>query len=207
MAPQSGNKGELWVPLLRQRQARQMPGGFKRKSKTRHLSHHLWWPNRNRTTGGLKQKAPFPSWNVLHRDSWGGCKEGTSSAGVRKSSAGDVRKPERTRGPLCPLQPPPGFIISWPRRTPLPLDPPLCWRPASVLQGRTLPYSCWGGLGFYSCGHLVSLLRGPTTPMSFGGLPQVHTAPRLAPGEHMTHAWPLRAHLQIGDKSLLPLGW
>lgn len=126
--------------LPRQRQARQVPGGFKKKSETRHLNHHLWWPNRNQTTGGLKQKAPFPSWNVLSRDSWGGCKEQTSSPGVRKSSAGEVRELERTRA-LCPFQPPPQFIISWLRRTPLSVDPPLCGRPASAFT----PAGGWGG--------------------------------------------------------------
>lgn len=61
----SGTGGELWVlprkhhTLPRQNQARQMLGGFKRKSKACHLNSCARGPNRNQTTGGLEQKLPI----------------------------------------------------------------------------------------------------------------------------------------------------
>lgn len=47
------------------------------------------------------KSSQFPSWDVLHRDSWGRCKEWTSSPGAGKSNAWDIRRLERTGGPLA----------------------------------------------------------------------------------------------------------
>ena len=161
MAPQSGNQGGLWVSAQKTRhttqtEAGQTDAGRVQKEKqdppsqssfvvAEQQSDHRW----------PEAKGPIPILECSPREPWGGCKERSSSPGVRKSSTGDARKPERTRPPLAvPAS------TSRPGRNPLALDLALCGRPASALRGRAVPHPAGLHLGFSLAG-IWSLPRTP----------------------------------------------
>lgn len=183
----------------RQSQAGQMPGGSK-ESKTCHLNHHSWRPSRNQTAGGLGQKLPFQSWNVLNRNSGRGCKEWTSSPRAGKPMACGVRKLRGQGGPLCPYGLHQNSSFLGPE-DPSSVDAPLCEWPASHLSlemfrpsssdscptGESQPLLPLKWNLVYSCCHLFSLLLGTRTQTSFGE-PEVDLRP-VALGEHGTQAW------------------
>lgn len=159
--------------LPRQRQARQMPGGFKRKSKSRHVHHHLWRPNRNRTTGGLKQKGPIPILECSPRGQLGRVQRANIQCRGKKIKCRRCQETREDEGLSWPIPASTRIHHFWawksssPHR-PTSVEASFCPAGESCSLPLRLSFSF---TGVHSWGHLASLPRGPTTQMSFGGLP------------------------------------